>query len=135
MPLRYLLDTNTASYVIKGNFPHVRERLLKVPIREVGISVVTEAELRFGVARLPHAAKLGIVVEEFLLRVEILPWDSLAAQHYARLRAALEEHGEPIGNLDLMIGSHALAVGAVLASNDKVFQRLKNLKVEDWTKA
>jgi tRNA(fMet)-specific endonuclease VapC len=134
MQLRYLLDTNTVSYVIKGNFQHVRERLLKVPIREVGISVITEAELRFGVARLPNAAKLGIVVEEFLLRVEILPWDSLAAQHYARLRAVLKQNGEPIGNLDLMIGSHAIAAGAVLVGNDKVFRRLKNLKVEDWTK-
>lgn len=134
MPLRYLLDTNTVSYVIKGNFQHVRERLLKVPIREVGISVITEAELRFGVARLPNAAKLGIVVEEFLLRVEILPWDSLAAQFYARLRAVLKQNGEPIGNLDLMIGSHAIAAGAVLVGSDKVFRRLKNLKVEDWTK-
>ena len=71
MPVRYLLDTNTVSYVIKGDFPRVRQRLLQVPIREVGISVVTEAELRFGVARLPQATKLGIVVEEFLRRVSL----------------------------------------------------------------
>jgi tRNA(fMet)-specific endonuclease VapC len=135
MPVRYLLDTNTASYVIKGNFPRVRERLLKVPMAEVGVSVVTEAELRFGVARLPQAAKLGIAVEEFLLRVEILPWDSQAAQHYARLRATLEEHGEPMGNLDLMIAAQALAVGAILVTNDRVFRRLKVLRIEDWTKA
>ena len=60
MAVRYLLDTNTVSYIIKGNFPHVRERLLKVPISEVGISVITEAELRFGVARLPQATKLAM---------------------------------------------------------------------------
>jgi|ERR1039458_391810 predicted nucleic acid-binding protein len=96
MPVQFLLDNNIASYVIKGNFPHVRERLLKVPVSEVGISVVTEAELRFGVARLSQAAKLGIAVDEFLLRVEVLPWNSQAAQHYARLRAALEKHGEPM---------------------------------------
>ena len=88
MPVRYLLDTNTVSYVIKGNFPQVRAQLLKVAVSEVGISVITEAELRFGVARLPQATKLAIVVEEFLLRVEVLPWDSPAARHYARLRAA-----------------------------------------------
>ena len=69
MAVRYLLDTNTASYVIKGNFPRVRARLLKVPMAEVGISVVTEAELRFGVARRPEATSLKSVVEEFLLRV------------------------------------------------------------------
>lgn len=135
MPVRYLLDTNTVSYVIQGNFPLVRERLAKIPIREVGISVVTEAELRFGVARLRHPAKLEIVVEELLLRVEILPWESLSARQYARLRAYQEEQGEPMGNLDLMIASHAIAVGAILVSNDRVFRRLKNLKVEDWTKA
>jgi tRNA(fMet)-specific endonuclease VapC len=135
MPVRYLLDTNITSYVIRGNFPHVRQRLLRVPMSEVGISVVTEAELRFGVARLPQAAKLGIAVEEFLLRVEILPWDSEAAQHYARIRALLECEGEPMGNLDLMIAAHAFAVGVILVTNDRVFRRVKGLRLEDWSKA
>ncbi len=134
MPVHVLLDTNIASYVIKGNFPRVRERLLKVPIGEAGISVITEAELRFGVARLPQAARLGMAVEEFLLRVEVLAWDSAVAQHYARLRAALEANGEPMGNLDLMIAAQALAAEAILVTNDRVFRRVKGLKVEDWSK-
>ena len=135
MPVRYLLDTNTVSYVIKGNFSQVRERLLKVPISEVGISVITEAELCFGVARLPQAAKLGIVVEDFLRRVEILVWDSAAARAYARLRATLEENGEPMGNLDLMIAAQSRALGLILVSNDRVFRRVKGLKVEDWSRS
>jgi tRNA(fMet)-specific endonuclease VapC len=135
MAVGYLLDTNTVSYVIKGNFPQVRERLLKVPIHEVGISVITEAELLYGVARLPQATKLAIVVEEFLRQVEVLVWDSVAARHYARLRAALEEHGEPMGNLDLMIAAQALAVGAILVTNDRVFRRVKGLRIEDWTRS
>ena len=135
MAVRYLLDTNTASYVIKGNFPRVRERLLKVPMAEVGISVVTEAELRFGMARLPEATRLKTVVEEFLLRVEVLPWDSEAAQHYARIRATLEKEGEPMGNLDMMIAAQALAADAVLVTHDRVFRRVKGLRVEDWSKA
>jgi tRNA(fMet)-specific endonuclease VapC len=134
MPVRYLLDTNTVSYVIKGNFPHVRQRLMQVPIREVGISVITEAELRFGVARLPQATKLAIVVEEFLRRVEVLVWDSQAAQRYAQLRAALEERGEPMGNLDLMIAAQAIAAGAILVTNDRGFRRMKGLRIEDWSK-
>jgi tRNA(fMet)-specific endonuclease VapC len=134
MPVRYLLDTNIASYIIKGNVPHVRERLLKAPMSEVGISVITEAELRFGVARLPHTAKLGRAVEEFLLRVEVLPWDSDAAQHYADLRATLEGQGEPMGNLDLMIAAQAIAAGTILVTNDRVFRRVKGLKIEDWSK-
>ncbi len=134
MAIRYLLDTNTVSYVIKGNFPEVREWLSKIPPREVGISVVTEAELRFGVARMPQAARLGIVVEEFLLRVEIMVWNSAAARQYGDLRAALEKQGEPMGNLDLMIAAQALALGIILVSNDQIFRRIKGLKIEDWTK-
>jgi len=135
MPVRYPLDTNMASYVIKGNVPRVRQRLLKVPMAEVGISVITEAELRFGVARKPEAVRLKTAVEEFLLRVEVLPWDSEAAEHYALIRAALERTGEPVGNLDMMIAAQALAAQAVLVTHDRVFRRVKGLKVEDWSKA
>jgi tRNA(fMet)-specific endonuclease VapC len=134
MPVQFLLDTNIASYIIKGTFPHVRQRLVKIPIGEVGISVITEAELRFGAARLPQATRLGLIIEEFLLRLEVLPWDSASAQHYARLRAALEERGQPMGNLDLMIAAQALAADMVLVTNDRVFRRVKGLSIEDWTK-
>ena len=134
MPVRYLLDTNMASYVIKGNVPRVRERLVRVPMSEVGISVVTEAELRFGVAKKPEAARLAAAVEEFLLRVEILPWTSEAAKSYARLRSDLERSGEPMGNLDMMIAAHALAAQVVLVTHDRVFRRIKLLKLEDWTR-
>jgi tRNA(fMet)-specific endonuclease VapC len=134
MAVRYLLDTNTASYVINGNFPRVRARLLKVHMAEVGISVVTEAELRFGVARRPEATTLKRVVEEFLLRVESLPWNSEAAEHYAQIRAALEKGGEAMGNLDLMIAAQAVAAQVVLVTRDHVFRRVKGLRVEDWSK-
>jgi len=134
MPTRYLLDTNMASYVIKGNIPRVRERLLKVPVAQVSISAVTEAELRFGVARRPEAVGLKTAVEEFLLRIDRLPWDSDAAQHYARVRAALERDGEVLGNLDLMIVAHALAARAVLVTHDRDFRWVKELKIEDWSK-
>ena len=134
MPVRYLLDTNTASYVIKGNFPRVRERLMKTPMAEVGISVITEAELRFGVARKPAAVRLKTAIKEFLLRVETLPWDSEAAQQYGQIRAALERVGQPMGNLDMMIAAHALAAQVVLVTHDHVFRRVKQLKIEDWSK-
>lgn len=133
--VRYLLDTNMASYVIRGNVPRVRERLLKVPMSEIGVSVITEAELRFGVARRPEASRLAAAVEEFLLRVEILLWDSAAAKSYATLRSSLERGGDPMGNLDMMIAAQALAAATVLVTHDHVFRRVKNLRVEDWTKA
>lgn len=134
MAIRYLLDTNTASYAIKGNYPRVREHLLKVAMADVAISAVTEAELRFGVARKPAAQKLALAVEEFLLRLEVLAWDSDAAKWYAVLRADLEDRGEPMGNLDMMIAAQALAAGAVLVTSDRVFRRVKGLKLDDWSK-
>lgn len=129
---RYLLDTNTASYIIKGNLPAVRRRLLKVPLAQVAISTVTEGELCYGIARRPEATHLQTVVNEFLLRLTILPWDSDAAQQYGRLRASLEGEGRPMGNLDMMIGAQALASNLILVTSDRAFKRIKKLKIEDW---
>jgi tRNA(fMet)-specific endonuclease VapC len=134
MTSRYLLDTNIASFVIKGNIPAVRRRIVQVPMAQLAVSAVTEGELRYGAARRPDAARLRTIVDEFLLRMTILPWDSEAARHYGQIRAALERKGQPMGNLDTMIGAHALALGAVLVTNDRAFTRIRELKVEDWTK-
>ena len=135
MPVRYLLDTNIASYVIKGEFPRLRDKLARVPISELGISVITEAELRFGVNRKPGATSLKQAVDEFFRRVDILPWDSAAARYYAELRGALEDAGSAMANFDLMIAAQALAADAVLVTHNRVFQRVKQLKIEDWTGA
>ncbi len=129
----YLLDTNTASYIIKGNRPTVLTRLAAIPISRIAISVITEAELRFGVTRLPSAKRLRLVVDEFLIRVTIFPWDSNAAREYGSLRASLEKAGETMGNLDMLIAAHALALGATLVTNDRAFSRIKRLRIEDWT--
>jgi tRNA(fMet)-specific endonuclease VapC len=134
MEMRYLLDTNMASFVIKGNSAAVDRQLVRVPMAQLAISAVTEGELRFGAARLPQATRLHAMIEDFFLRVAVLPWDSDAAQQYGQLRAALEREGQPMGNLDAMIGAHALALDAVLVTNDRAFRRIKKLKVEDWTK-
>ncbi len=133
MTVAYLLDTNIASYIIKGNVPAVRRKLLRIPMEQIFISSITEAELRYGVARRPGAVTLERIVEEFLLRVTTLPWDSQAARHYASLRAEIERIGQPMGNLDLMIAAHALSVGALLVTSDRAFSRIKKLKIENWT--
>jgi tRNA(fMet)-specific endonuclease VapC len=102
---------------------------------QLAISAVTEGELRYGAARLPHAGRLHHLIEDFFLRVAVLAWDSDAAQQYGQLRAMLEREGQPMGNLDAMIGAHALALGAVLVTNDHAFARIKKLKIADWAKA
>jgi tRNA(fMet)-specific endonuclease VapC len=118
------------SYIIKGNIPRERERLVKVPMSQVLISAVTEGELLFGAARKREGVRLKTAIDEFLLRVDSLPWDSNAARHYADLRAG----GGPMGNLDMMIAAHALAAEAVLVTNDSSFRRLKHFKIKNWTK-
>jgi tRNA(fMet)-specific endonuclease VapC len=130
----YLLDTNIASYAIKGGVPAVRRHIERVPMAQLAISAVTEGELLNGVARRPEATRLQAVVNEFLLRVAVQPWDSNVARHYGALRAALEREGHPIGNLDMMIGAHALALGAVLVTNDRAFTGIKGLKIENWAR-
>jgi tRNA(fMet)-specific endonuclease VapC len=86
------------------------------------------------VAGRPDASRFEQVVNEFLTRVTVLPWDSAAAREYGKLRTALEPHGRPMGNLDLMIGAHATALSAVLVTQDQAFRRIRKLKVEDWTR-
>jgi tRNA(fMet)-specific endonuclease VapC len=134
MDYQYLLDTNTASYIIKGNRPVLDQHLAKIPTSRIAVSVVTEGELRFGAARLPHAAHLHRVLEEFFLRVAILPWDSNAARQYGHLRAALEREGRLMGNLDIMSAAQALALELIVVTSDQAFRRIKKLKVEDWTR-
>ena len=69
-------------------------------------------------------ARLNAIVEEFLIRVAVFPWDSAAAQEYGQIRAALERAGYPLVNLDTMIAAHALARGSVLVTHDKAFARV-----------
>jgi tRNA(fMet)-specific endonuclease VapC len=131
--IRYLLDTNTASYLAKDTVPSVRRQFQRVRAASVGISVVSEAELLFRLARKPEAKHIAIAVREFLSRITILAWDSKAAYHYAQLRAMLEREGKSLGGMDMMIAAHAVAEDAVLVSNDSAFSRIGHLKTEDWT--
>ena len=131
---RYMLDTNTASYIIKGTPVAVRYHLQNVPMANVCISTITEAELLRGVAKKPEAKRLPLVVKEFLIRVEILPWDSDAANAYAQLRTACENEGKPLGTMDMLIAAHSVAAGTVLVTNDKAFYNVKHrLALQDWT--
>ncbi len=128
-----MLDTNTASYIIKGNPPATRERLLDIPMANVCVSAITEAELLRGVAKKPEAKQLPLIVREFLLRVNILPWDSGAAKAYAELRTACESTGKSLGALDMLIASHSVSIGSVLVTSDKAFYHIEDLlALENW---
>ena len=85
---------------------------------------MTEAEIRFGLARGKLSAATEAAVELFLSKIDILPWDSAAARAYAKARATLERIGKLLANMDLLIAAHAAAVGAVLVTNDHTLRRV-----------
>lgn len=129
----FMLDTDTASYVIKGTAPTIDRRLLSLNVGQVCISAVTRAELKFGVRQLGRAPRLTARVEAFLNQVRNLPWDDAAADEFAEVRTALERSGTPIGAMDTMIAAHAKAVRAILVTNNlKHFRRVHGLALENW---
>lgn len=129
-----MLDTNIASYVIKGHPPKVRERLATLPMDSIVISAVTQAELLYGLARRGHPAALANLVREFLRRVQTLPWDEHAATVYGDLRASCTAAGITLGALDMLIAAHAVAANATLITHDKAFTLVPDgmLAVKDW---
>jgi tRNA(fMet)-specific endonuclease VapC len=130
--MRYMLDTNTVSSLIKEH-PVVSKRIASLPMDRLCLSVISEGELLYGLAKKQDAKKLHRVVQEFLRRVDVLVWNSDVAEHYGFLRAELEGAGNVLGPLDMQIAAHAYQVGAILVSNDQAFKRVRKLKVEDWT--
>ncbi len=130
--MRYMLDTNTVSSLIKKN-PVVSRKIASVPMERLCLSVISEGEILYGLAKKPNARNLHLVVQEFLKRVDVLVWDTDVAEHYGVLRAQLESNGNLLGPLDMQIAAHASQLGAVLVTNDQAFKRIKQLKVEDWT--
>jgi len=133
MEILYLLDTNTVSYYIAGNPPQVREELDSASRGSTAVSTITEAELRYGVARNPNAMRRRTSVEAFLGDAFILPWDSAAARAYGLLRAGQERKGRPLSVENLMIAAHALSLGLTLVTHDGAFSYVDGLKTEDWT--
>jgi len=131
-----MLDTNMASYVIKGLHPEIRERLLAVPANNIVVSAVTQGELLYGLARKNHPVALAKLVHEFLYRVDTLPWDEPVAAVYGNLRASCSISGITLGALDMMIAAHAAASGCILVTHDKAFGLIprNSLLVEDWIK-
>lgn len=98
------------------------------------VSVITEAEMLYGLAKKPEAKGLHKAVIGFLLRVQVLPWDSAASRVYGELRARIEKQGKTLGNLDLLIAANSVGSGAVLVTNDQAFHKIIRLNVVDWTK-
>lgn len=128
---RYMLDTNTVSLVLKQHGA-VMARLTSMPTTALCISAVTHAEIMHGLARRPEARRLHRAVHEFLLRVEVLPFDRQVSRHYGHFRHRIEGAGKSLSAMDMMIAAHADSIGAILVTHDRAFRQLDGLDVEDW---
>ena len=130
--MQYMLDTNTISDLMKAR-PEVVERVKATPMAAMCMSVITEAELFYGLAKRPDAKRLHLAAQELMRRIDVLPWNSATAHRYAGVRVDLERQGKTLAPLDLLIAAHALEAGLTLVSRDKVFGQVDGLVVQDWS--
>ena len=131
---RYMLDTDTCSYIMKRSNQAVLSRLQATPITDVCMSVVTKSELLYGVEVSPRRAQDGTALNAFLTYVHVLDFPDDAALDYARIRADLKKRGQMIGANDLFIAAHARSLGLRLVTNNTdEFSRVKGLALENWT--
>ncbi len=130
---RFMLDTDTCSYIMKRSHPLVVKRLQAVAVGDVCMSVVTKAELLYGVEVSPRRAHDGAALAAFLPYVDAVPFDEDAAAHYAEIRANLKRRGAMIGANDLFIAAHARALDLTLITNNTAeFERVEGLRLENW---
>ena len=130
--MRFLLDTNICIYALKQNQVVLTRLLAERPI-DVGLSVITEAELRTGAAKSASSARTTRLLEHFLRPLAVLEFTSDDALAYAAIRARLEHAGTPIGPLDTLIAAQAVARKLTLvSSNEREFKRVAGLRLENW---
>jgi len=133
--VKYLLDTNICVFLIRRKSATVLTRFGQFGIDELGVSAVTLAELRYGADKSRRPEQNHAALDEFLVPLAVVDFDSQAAAHYGRLRAELERRGTPIGPLDTMIAAAALSLGVPLVTNNTAeFSQVPGLRVEDWTR-
>jgi tRNA(fMet)-specific endonuclease VapC len=131
--MRYLLDTNICSYILKNRPVSVKHKFDEVGAEHLCISSVVLAELYYGAARHPKSVIIRKEIDDFVSRLLVVAWDEQAANHYGAIRAALEKAGTPVGAMDMLIAAHARSMGATLVTNNqREFERIAGLAVQNW---
>lgn len=131
--MKYLIDTNICIYVMNRHPPEVVDRFRQHDIGEIGVSSVTVSELMYGAEKSAHSEKNRLRLSEFLRPFTVIAYDETAAVVYGTIRADLEKRGRLIGPLDTLIAAHALSLNLILVTNnEKEFQRVSGLRVENW---
>jgi tRNA(fMet)-specific endonuclease VapC len=130
--MRYLLDTNIVSELIRNPQGSVTERVREAGESQVATSIIVAAELRYGAAK-KGSARLTAQIEAVLGALEVLPFEEPADRVYGVLRAGLEQKGQPIGGNDLLIAAQALSLGFTLVTaNEREFAKIEDLPCENW---
>ena len=133
--MKYILDTNICIYIIKKKPIQVFDKFKDLPLGSVGISSITLAELAFGAKKSAQSEKNQIALNQFLIPLDIVEFDTNAAIEYGKIRAELERVGTPIGPLDMLIASHVKSLElTIVTNNEKELKRVSGLKVENWTR-
>ncbi|BCH55421.1 PIN domain-containing protein [Agrobacterium vitis] len=130
--MSYLFDTNAISEFIRNPDGKTAKKVAALKEGELRTSLIVAAELRYGVAK-KGSERLVRLIETVLSEFEVMPWEAPADVHYAALRDSLSRRGQPIGDMDMLIAAHALALDAVLVTdNEREFSRVPGLKIENW---
>jgi len=133
LKLKYILDTNICIYIAKQKPVEVLKHFEILDVGEVGMSMITHAELLYGAKRSQQPQKAIATLEQLISLIPVQSLHDGVAKHYADIRADLASKGMMIGNNDLWIAAHVRAVDKILVSNNlKEFERVQDLKLENW---
>jgi tRNA(fMet)-specific endonuclease VapC len=132
--MRFLLDTNICIYIIKRKPIKVFEKFQMLQLSDVGVSAITVAELEYGAFKSQRQEQNRAALNQFLMPLEVLPFDQSATQTYGQIRAELERQGIVVGAMDLLIASQAICQNLVLVTNNvRELSRIPGLILENWT--
>ena len=130
--MRYLLDTNAVSDLVRHPQGRVAQHIRKVGEAQICTSIIVAAELRYGAAK-KRSPRLSAQLEAVLGALEVLPFETPADAAYGLLRTQLEQAGRPIGANDMLIAAHTIALGyTIVTDNEKEFARVEGLSHQNW---
>ncbi|HEY5582046.1 MAG TPA: type II toxin-antitoxin system VapC family toxin [Rhodoferax sp.] len=129
----YLLDTNICAYFMTRKYPSVADRFRATDPKALFVSSITAGELAYGVENSSRIESNRINFTHFLALMQIVPWEANAIWHYGLHKTRLKNAGTKIGEIDLLLGCQALAMGAIFVTNNtREFERIEGLKLENW---
>jgi len=131
----YLLDTNICIYIIKNKYIEIAKKMNKIGIENISVSSITIAEMEYGIAKSSRPQEAESKLYEFLVPFTIVDFNTNSARYYGKIRNELNTKGTPIGSMDLMIASIAMASDMKIVTNNvKEFERIPGLQIENWIK-